>query len=402
MAQLGRPIDIVHVTHSAFPEDPRPRREAAAAAALGVRVAVISLQSAPEQPRVSRWGRILVVRLPGRKRRGGPLSYFTDYLTFVFRARALFARAPRLRRARIVHVHTLPDFLIAAANPAQRAGAKVILDMHEIFPEFTRSKFPGPLGAAGEWLARQLERWSRRRADTLLTVNRPIRALLESRPARSRETIEVIHNSPDPNELPKLLTTRQPPQGELRLVYHGTLTRLYGLDLAVHAVAKASALGAQVTLDIFGDGPERAAISVAARALGMSTTIRVHGQVPVSQLATVLPTFSAGFVPTRLDVMTQYSLSTKLLEYVHLRMPLLAPRLPTYLSYFPEEVAWYFVPNDPASAAETIVRLAAASATERAQRTELAALAAQACAWAPDIEKLQALYRRLLAAAGPR
>jgi len=399
---LGRPIDILHIAHSPFPEDPRPRREATAAAALGVRVAVIALQSNPEQARVSRWGGILVVRLPGRKRRGGPLSYIADYLVFLARARALVALTPRLKRSRIVQVHTLPDFLVAAATPARRVGAKVILDMHEIFPEFTRSKFPGVLGAVGERLALRLERWSRRKADILVTVNRPIRTLLESRPARIRETIEVIHNSPDPRELPEPASTPKVVPGELRLVYHGTLTRLYGLDFAVQAVAKASRAGVRVSLDIFGDGPERSAISAAATDLGIPGAIRVHGPVPVSQLASDLPTFSAGFVPTRLDVMTQYSLSTKLLEYVHLRMPLLAPRLPTYVSYFPESAAWYFTPNDPDSAAEAIARLSAAPMAERIQRAREATLAAQACAWATDMGILQNLYRRLLAGALPR
>ena len=396
------PFDIVHITQSPFPEDPRPRREAAAAAELGVRVAVIALRTHAAQPRVARWGGIVVVRLSGRKRRGGPAAYITDYLDFVARARALVASSPRFRMARIVHVHTLPDFLVAAATPAKRAGARVILDMHEILPEFTRSKFPGLLGLLGERLARHVERWSRRRADVVVTVNRPIQALLATRPASKDESLVVIHNSPDPGELSPGPSPRSIGGNGLQLVYHGTLTKLYGLDIAIHAVADAVAGGMRPTLDIFGDGPERSALSALAGSLDLADVVRIHGPVSMSRLAELLPAFSAGFVPTRLDVMTQYSLSTKLLEYVHLRIPLIAPRLPTYLSYIPESAAWFFTPNDPRSATEAIRRFAEAPPAERARRADDAAIAARAFDWKTEASALKQVYRRLLGGELPR
>ena len=128
--------------------------------------------------------RAAVVRLPGQRRRGSLGKYVVEYTDFLVRAYALMRRDPRFSGARVVHVHTLPDFLVAAAAPARRRGARVVLDMHEIFPEFTRTKFPGLLGRLGMPVARAIERWSRRQADVVLTVNRTIAQLLAGRPAR--------------------------------------------------------------------------------------------------------------------------------------------------------------------------------------------------------------------------
>jgi len=65
-----------------------------------------------------------------------------------------------------VHVE---DDACTAAPAVQR----IVFDMHEIFPEFARAKYPGILGATLSALARRVERLGRRRADLTITVNRP-------------------------------------------------------------------------------------------------------------------------------------------------------------------------------------------------------------------------------------
>jgi len=228
-----------------------------------------------------------------------------------------------------------------------------------------------------------------------VTVNRPIKSLLETRPARHGEVIRVVHNSPDPRDLGDR-PHRAPPGGVIRLVYHGTLTSLYGVDLAIRAVANARADGAGITFDVFGAGPARPSLEALIRKLGMSEAVNLRGSVAHAVLREVLPTFHAGLVPTRLDCMTRFSLSTKLLEVVHLQIPIIAPRLPTYLEYFPEYTAWYFEPNDAQSASDAIQRFMSASPGERAQRASAAAEAGASCAWRIDVRVLQDLYRGML------
>jgi glycosyltransferase involved in cell wall biosynthesis len=124
--------------------------------------------------------------------------------------------------------------------------------------------------------------------------------------------------------------------------------------------------------------------------------IAFRGIIPINALREQLPTYDAGFIPTRQDAMTRYSLSTKLLEYIHLGVPLIVPRLPTYLMYFPESTAWYFQPNDPASAAQAISVFAAAAPQERVRRSLDAQEAAKDIGWDRDGPRLRQLYERLL------
>jgi glycosyltransferase involved in cell wall biosynthesis len=393
---IRRPFDIVHIAQTQFPDDPRPRKEVLAAAELGARVAVIALQDGLDPRPVGHHGRAVIVRLPGERRRGSLGKYLLEYTDFLVRAHALMRRDSRFRDARIVHVHTLPDFLVAAALPAKRRGARVILDMHEIFPEFTRTKFPGLLGRLGEPVARAIERWSRRQADVVLTVNRSIERLLGSRRSRPGERLEVIQNLTDPADFGPMRLTDGVATGPLRLTYHGTITPLYGLDLAVRAVAAARRTGTDVELDIYGRGPMTGEIERLVRDCGLDGKVRLMGSVSHHVLREQLPGYHAGLLPTRLDLMTQYSLSTKLLEYVHLGIPLIAARLPAYIEYFPEDAAWYFDPNDADAAAAAIIAFAAAPPPERIARAASAQAAMRELSWDREADKLKRIYEGLM------
>jgi len=393
------PIEIVHLAYTSFPADTRVKREAFAAAATGRRVAVVALRG-PGERAVERLGAVTVIRVPGRKSRGGPVSYLREYVDFTLRCLDLLARHPRLAHARLVHVHTLPDLLVWAARPAQRRGARVILDLHEIFPEFTRAKYPGILGGVAARAARAVERWARRRADVTITVNAPIEQLLAARPIGRRERRVVIHNSADPGDfgLERRPTARPRNRGPLELVYHGSLTPLYGLDLGVRGVAFAIERGVPIHLTILGEGPHRAALEQLVGRLRLAACVRFESPLPQAALPARLSQFDAGVVPTQLDAMTRYSLSNKLLEYVHLGLPILAARLPSYRQYLGDDAAWYWTPGDPGDFARAIGEFASAQPDERCARALRAQRALARIAWSGERERLIAVYQELLAA----
>jgi glycosyltransferase involved in cell wall biosynthesis len=393
---MTEPFDIVHLAFTFFPADTRVKREALAAAGSGGRVAVVALRGTDE-PGEEDVGPVRVIRLPGRKTRGGPVAYLSQYASFVWRCRGLLARDPRFRRVRIVHVHTLPDFLVWAASPATRRGARLILDLHEIFPEFTAAKYPGLAGRLATRIARWLERDARRRADVTITVNRPIERLIASRNIGRPERVVLVHNSADPADFgPPRPPTTEPPSQRVELVYHGTLTLVYGVDVAVRGVALAAERGARVHLTILGDGPERHALARLARDLSADLVVTFEAPIPQRALRERLSRANAGIVPTRLNGMTRFSLSNKLLEYVHLGMPVLAARLPSYEHYLGEDSAWYWTPGDAEDLARTIGRFAAASPEERRSRAARAQHNLEAIAWPHERARLVALYRGLL------
>lgn len=66
----------------------------------------------------------------------------------------------------------------------------------------------------------------------------------------------------------------------LRLVYCGRLVARKGCDHAIDIVARAAALGANVTLDLIGSGERRAALEAQVARLGVAERVRFLGEMP--------------------------------------------------------------------------------------------------------------------------
>jgi glycosyltransferase involved in cell wall biosynthesis len=396
------PIEILHLAYTYFPADTRVKREVEALQTTGRRLAVIALRGPNERP-VERWNGVTIVRVPGRKSRGGVGSYVGEYGAFVLRCRRLVARHRAFAHVLVVHVHTLPDFLMWAALPARDRGARVVFDMHEIFPEFVRSKFPGALGRPIAALAHRIERWARDRADLTIIVNQPIEQLLVSRPIGRPEHRIVLHNTADPADFGNpMAAIPDPTSSSLELIYHGTLTFLYGLDVAIRATAVARKEGLNVHLTILGDGPERGVLRRLASRLDLENHVAFEAPIRQHDLPARLRRCAAGVVPTRLDGMTRYSLSTKLLEYVHLGIPVLAARLPSYERYLSHDTLWYWTAGDPEDLARVMREFAATPAAERSRRAQLAWDAIAPLAWTTERRQLLEAYDRLLASDSDR
>lgn len=392
-------ISILHIVYSHFPADSRVRRETTAIGVLGRRIAVLALRG-PQERRVERFRDTIVIRLDGSKKRGGILRYIIEYCVFTFRCRMVVARARALTRVDLVHVHTLPDFLVLAALPAKRRGARLVFDMHEIFPEFSRSKFRGIVGRVLAHLTTRIERWARTQADLTIVVNRPIEALLQTRSlARPRpEARLVLHNTADPTDFGLPGRPRGALNVPMRLVYHGTFTRLYGLDVAIKGVALARQRGIDVDLTLIGSGPDKVHLATLGAQL-MSGHFEIVSPISQDKLPAVLSRYDAGLVPTRCDEMTRYSLSAKLLEYAHLAMPILATDLPSYQAYFPRPALWYWRAGDTESLATVIAAFAKSSVAERQHRAHAAQQAIGKFEWRAESESLRSAYRDLLSTA---
>ena len=388
-------IEILHIAYTRFPADTRVKRELEALGTTGRRLAVIALQSTGEAA-VERWRGITIVRVPGRKSRGAVGAYLVEYGSFVWRCRRLVARHSAFANVRVVHVHTLPDFLLWAALPAQRRGARLVFDMHEIFPEFARSKFAGLPGRAAAWIARVIELWARRRSDLTIIVNEPIDKLLTTRPIGRPERRIVLHNTADPADFGHATPPSQDTAIPFEFIYHGTLTFLYGLDVAIRAIAISRDRGVGARLTILGDGPERDSLRRLAEQLRLTDQVSFEAPITQRALPARLRRCAAGIVPTRLDGMTRYSLSTKLLEYVHLGVPVLAADLPSYRRYLGDGALWYWTPGDPADLARAIAEFVHASLEERQRRARLAQEAIAPVAWIREQSTLLAAYDELL------
>jgi len=245
-------------------------------------------------------------------------------------------------------VHNLPDFLIFAALPPKLTGARLILDLHDLMPEFYAARFGG---GRTNWPVR-LVSWQEHLsccfADHVITVSEHWRQTLIQRGVPAQKC-SVVMNVADESifhraEAPPARAT---PGRPFRLIYHGTIVERYGLDLAIRAIDQVRRDIPQIHLTILGRGTYVETLRQMVRELGLAQHVTIHNDLrPARELPAIIRTADLGVVPYRNDVFTDGLVPTKLMEYAALGLPALAARTTAIEAYFGGTMAELFEPND--------------------------------------------------------
>jgi glycosyltransferase involved in cell wall biosynthesis len=166
-----------------------------------------------------------------------------------------------------------------------------------------------------------------------------------------REKLHVIMNLPDERiwgrrRGPELGVAAAPPtpvNGDLVMAFHGTLTRDRGLDLAIRAVARVRDRLPRLRLLVIGDGDALPELRRLAVDLLVEDRIELVGRLlPVDELPPLLKSVDFGVLPSH----AEWGLPTKLMEYVLLGVPCIAPRSMAISHYFTDEMVRFVSPGD--------------------------------------------------------
>ena len=357
------------IVHNHWP-DPRVEREARALVADGIEVDVLCARDPYNSPD-SQFPGIDVQRLPVWRRRGrGPALQLLEYLAFLSLAMFHATRRHGRRHYRTVQVHTPPDFLVFSALLVKLAGVKVILDLHDLMPEFYASRFGGSLSSLPVRLIAWQEKVAASFADRVITVTDTWRRTLETRGVPA-DKLSVLMNLPDPAIYgPTVAAPRA--DGPFTLVYHGTLTERYGLDVALRAVALARQ-ELPLNLIIHGHGDLAESLPGLAAELGVADHVEFSTKrLPSEELPALLRRADAAVVPYRRDIFTDGILPTKLMEYVALGIPTIVSRTPVVEEYFDDSMVRFVPADDVEALAAAMVELG----RDPARRAEIARNAA--------------------------
>jgi glycosyltransferase involved in cell wall biosynthesis len=247
-------------------------------------------------------------------------------------------------------------------------GAKIVLNIHDMMPELYMSKFEI---SQEHWLVRLLkfeERCSVRLADKVICVHHPHRDVLVSR-GTPLEKITVLPNVPDPSIMANG-DAASTANSVFRIVFHGTIARRLGLELAVKAFENVAGSCPCARLEIYGDGDAADALEAQIAASSARSKINFSRKMfRVEAIAQMIQGASVGVIPNLRDVATDLMLPVKLLEYVHLGIPVIAPRLRTIEYYFTEGQVAYYEPGNADELAACIRRLYV-NAMERAKLSQ--------------------------------
>jgi glycosyltransferase involved in cell wall biosynthesis len=385
---------IALVAHAVYPGDPRLRRQTDALVAAGHEVDLFCLR-APGEMASERVRGVRVFRLPVHRAFSGFAGHMAEYLAFAGLAAFRLAREHGRRRYRLVQVATLPDFLAFAAAPLKLSGVPLLLDLHEDMPEFFRDRFAHPAlqpllpAVAG---AAKASAWV---ADEIITVHEPLRELSIARGVPP-DKISVVMNSADTELFDAARHPHRPfmEDGELRLIHHSNLQRIYGLEILIEAITR---LGGELPLraDIYGDGPYRPHLEAAVARTGTADRVHLNGPVPIDELPALIAKADVGVIPSMPEPYMQYSLSTKLLEYAAMGMPIVASDLRTIRAHFTDEAILFVPGGNPGALANALRSLAADPVTAARLGAEAHRQEAQ-YEWADQAKRYVAIVERLL------
>jgi glycosyltransferase involved in cell wall biosynthesis len=340
------------VAYTRYESDNRVRRYAEALAKRGDHVDVLSLrQEGQAASEVINGVRVFRIqrRIASEKNK---FMYLGKLCLFFMRSMAFLTREQFKNRYDLIHVHSVPDFEVFAAAYPKITGTKIILDIHDIVPEFYASKFKTSHDSLTFRLLVAVERLSTGFSDHVIAANHIWEKRLQDRSVRASKCTTLL-NFPDTQDFQRRGRTRT--DDKFILLYPGTLNYHQGLDIAIRAFAKIKDQVPQAEFHIYGEGEQFELLKSLIAELGLRNRVSLNPLLPYHQITAVIENSDLGVVPKRSNSFGNEAFSTKILEFMAMGVPVIVPDTAIDRYYFDDSVAKFFKANDENSLADAML-----------------------------------------------
>ncbi len=339
-----RPLRVGMVSYSHYEFDNRVMRYAETLVREGHDVEVFALGH-EGSPRVEVLRGVKVYRLQGRlKDEKSAFSFASRILAFFLRSLFQVSKSDLKRKYDLVHVHSVPDFLVFVALLPRLRGTPVILDIHDILPEFFASKFTAGRQSGLFQVMVGLERASTRFANHVIIANDIWRERLISR-GLSPKKCTVVLNAPD-RSIFRRSDKGTSGGGKFLLLYPGSLHHHQGIDIAIRAFHKICGELPQAEFHIYGSGPAKEELLALIRQLGIESQVKMPPPRPLKEIAHIMETADLGVVPKRNDSFGNEAFSTKIFEFMAMGVPVIVSETQVDRYYFDDSVVRFFRSGD--------------------------------------------------------
>jgi glycosyltransferase involved in cell wall biosynthesis len=346
---------VCHLLYEEYPRDPRVRRYVNILNEIGINCIIICSKRKNEKF-FENINNNLIYRIPISKKRSSFVLTFIEYSLFTFFSSVLLVYLSIKYKFKIIHIHTLPDFLIFAAVWNKLFGAKLILDLHEIFPELYIARTGTDYNSFKVKLIKLAEKLSVKFADKLITIHDNAKEIFVKRNRLNNEKISVIMNAVDPAEFPNL---SNPSDNEFVIIYNGTIVKLLNLTMIADAllILKSQMPVSdfnKIILKIYGDGPALEEILNRFENLGISNKVKYMNYLKPDKMRKEVLKANLLILPPLKNIYSDLFYTIKLIEAVYLKIPVIATRLKTYQRYYSEDALYYFDSGNTEELAERI------------------------------------------------
>jgi glycosyltransferase involved in cell wall biosynthesis len=350
-----RPLRVCAVAYTFYESDNRVRRYAETLAKRGDDVEAIVLRR-PGQPEFELLEGVRVYRIQERVRdERNPLHYLRRLLLFFVRSAWMLTHRHIRACYDIIHVHSVPDFQVFATIVPRIMGARVILDIHDIVPEFYASKF----GVSERSLAFRIlllaEKLSACYSNHVIVSNHLWHAKLVRRSIKPEKCTTIL-NYPDTSIFSRHSNGNQR-NGNFVMCYPGSLNWHQGVDVAIRAVDLLRDRAPMLRFLVIGDGPDRDKLKRQIAERHLDDRVRMAGVMPIEKVAETIAAADLGVVPKRNDSFGGEAFSTKILEFMAMGVPVVASNTRIDQHYFSDNLVQFFESGNAEDLAEKILSL---------------------------------------------
>jgi glycosyltransferase involved in cell wall biosynthesis len=348
-------MKICMLAYSFYETDSRIKQYANALVERGDAVDVIALRH-PGQPSYSVVNDVNVFRIQTRTiNERGPLSYLFRIVRFLVVSASFMAWRQISKRYELIHVHSVPDFLVFAAIVPKIFGTPVILDIHDVLPEFYASKFRVTLDSFSFRCLVLVERLSIAFANHAIVANHLWCERVARRCGRPNKC-SPIRNYPPLRLFDPQLRTRN--NGKFLITYPGSLNWHQGVDVAIAAFAKIKDQMPDAEFHIYGEGPAKESLIKLADGLGLTGRVIFHGVLPTEDIARVMANTDLAIEPKRAG--SQFgneALSMKIFEFMAVGVPLVVSRTRIHQYYYSDSLVSYYDDDNEDQLAAKVLNL---------------------------------------------
>jgi glycosyltransferase involved in cell wall biosynthesis len=344
-------MKICMVAYAFYETDTRIVRYAESLAERGNHVDMLALYR-PGQVKYELINGVHVHRIQERVvNESGKLDFLYRILKFLLLSFFILSVRHLRHKYDLVHVHSVPDFEVFAALIPKLSGAAIILDIHDIVPEFYASKFNVPRDSLVFRLLVLAEKISIAFSDHVIIANDLWKQTLIGR-GISPDKLTAMINDPD--------ITVFHPRERLRddnrfvLIYPGTLNYHQGVDIAVRAAAIVQQHIPQLEMRIYGEGNAREELLELVQNLGLEGHFKISSWLPMNDIAQEMADADIGIVPKRADSFGDEAFSTKILEFMAVGIPVIVSDTRIDRHYFNDSLVRFFSSGDEQALAEAI------------------------------------------------
>ncbi len=354
----GRRRRVCMLAYAFYESDTRVMQYAAALVERGDVVDVIALRRSDTTPEREVLGGVNVYRIQTRMvNEKGLFAYVSRILRFTLRAASLLRRMQRQHGYDLIHVHNVPDCLVFAAAYPKWKHVPVILDIHDLLPEFYASKFKISRTSPLFKMLTVIERFSAAFASHVIVANDLWCDRLAARSSRA-DKCSVVRNRPDLAIFDGSTGGQRKPDGRFLLTYPGSLNWHQGLDVAIHAFTKVASQMPDAEFHIYGEGAAKLSLIELVKNLGMQRQIFFHDMLSSRAVAQVMAMTDLAIEPKRsTSEFGNEALSTKILEFMTLGVPVIASRTTIHAYYYDDSIIQYYENDDADDLAAQILRL---------------------------------------------